>query len=339
MREVKPPQEEFDVWFDVVLRLNAAPHWLSPDAPASEVVLSSRARLMRNLAGLPFPHACTRAELEIVQRRVGEALTRLGWSERRSVSDAEKAVLVGSRLVSPDFGWGQPGRSAFLSPAREACVMANEEDHIRIQAVMPGFSLESALRIAEAVEHSLQETMEFAQDSEFGHLAASVSNAGSGRRLGAMLHLPCTALSGAAPSGADFDVRGLLGEMSTGIGAFVQVSSTSLEPSELQSRIALLIDKEHDSRRRLGTEILERRVEVALERIQVAEGLNLQEAVNAVSWLRAGAVSGLFPRSLRELDSLLALLNIGPMDEPTTNLRRQRLMRRFLELTLPWPAS
>jgi protein arginine kinase len=341
MQEVKPP-EECDAWVDAVLRQNSRPYWLEGDAPQGDVALSSRARLMRNLAGFSFPNRATRRELETVQaaaRSAIEGFEGVAFTERSNVSRAEAAVLVGSRLVSPDFQWGAPGRSIFLDASRSISVMVNEEDHLRIQAVTPGFSPGFALGLLQKVESVLSDAMQFAQ-GPVGYLATFPSNSGKGRRVGAMLHLIGFALSGRKPDlGNGFEVRGLLGESSTGLGSFVQVSTPQREPSELQAGIEHLMSEERKMRQEIGEHKLREGVDQALEQMQGSGGLSLWKATNLVSWLRLGACYGVYDRSQRELDALLALLTLGPPDEPTTNVRRKRLVARFLELTLPWASS
>ena len=211
--------EDFDVWFDAVLRQVNRPAWLKGDAPYSEVAISSRARLMRNLEGFFFPHRCSRQELEEVRRLVKDAVApprrqplegrarksdiSTQFEERQRISDAERAMLVGSRLISPEFPWQSPGRSVYLSGDRASAIMVNEEDHLRIQAVVPGLSPGLALSTAESVEKVLTGVMQFAYDAEFGYLSASASNLGSGKRVGAMLHLIGLAECGELAGGQD----------------------------------------------------------------------------------------------------------------------------------------
>ena len=128
-------------------------------------------------------------------------------------------------------------------------------------------------------------------------------------------------------------------ETSTGFGAFVQVSSTTATPMELEAAVKLLIAKERGARQQIEPEELAGYVASAREQIDAEDGLTLQEAINILSTLRLGTVYGQFERTPREMDALLAILSFGPPDEPTTNLRRARLMRRFLSSTLPWSPS
>src|SRR5437868_5584900 len=166
-------------------------------------------------------------------------------------------MLLGSRLVSPDFDWHKPGRSIFLNANRSVSVMVNEEDHLRIQAVTPGFSLGLAQSFTSKVESSLKGTMHFAQDSRLGYLASSPSNCGEGTRLGVMLQLAGLAHTASIPDlGKDIEIRGLHGETSSGFGALVQVSSISANPMELEAAVKLLIAKERGARRQIEPEEL-----------------------------------------------------------------------------------
>jgi protein arginine kinase len=339
MHEVKavPAGNEFDAWFDIVLKQNARPHWLTSDGAESDVILSTRARVMRNLDGLPFPHRCNLAQLDEVQRLVRNAATPL--IERRLVPDVERAILAGSRLVSVDFPWGARGRSVFVDPQRAVALMANEEDHLRIQAVLAGLDVEGASALANHVEAALGERLNFSWQANNGYLAASAPNAGTGARLGVMAHVPASRLIGLPDWGPEIEVRGFMGEVTTGLGAYLQVSSVSLGPRELAEVLEHLIEYERNRRGELDPRLLESKVQESQDRLSSREGTNLWDAVSCLSWLRLGSVFGKIERTPRELDTLLALLVIGPHDEPETNLRRTRLMSRFLELTLPWATS
>ncbi len=363
--------EDFDKWFDAVLRLNRRPAWLSGDAPHHDVAVSSRARLMRNLAGFPFPGRCAPRRLEKVQSLVRHELMlspgplppgdgRAGgahspnrpktaatdslpiFEERKNVSQAERAMLVGSRLVSPEFLWEAPGRSVFLNADRSVAIMVNEEDHLRIQCVTAGLSPETAQLTTQDSERALAKSLEFAQDHEFGYMAASPYNAGEGLRVGVMLHMPAltaerrvsTILETLRKRG--FEVRGLLGERSTGLGAYVQISTTRRTAGELILSVRHLIDREREARIRLSPAWIATAVESALQRTWAKDGLSLAGATRLLGRLRLGALRGLLDRHPRGLDALLALVCYGDPDKPSANRRRAHLVRRYLELTLEW---
>ncbi len=331
--------QEFDPWLDAVLRQAVAPAWLQGDAPQSDVVISSRARLMRNLSGYPFTHSASRPELEAIERECLAAGLAGNFTQVQNLPEVQRAVLVGSRLISPEFDPNKPGRNLLLSPDRGVAIMVNEEDHLRIQAVTAGLSIESSLSAAQSAEARLAERLTFAQDSEFGFLAASTSNAGAGRRLGVMLHLGGLAASGAAPEAVrqldaqGFEVRGLLGERSLGIAGYVQVSTTTDRLSELSDSLNVLIYQERQAKSAFYEQRIREGVDGARKKIDAQEGMNIDAATRAIGWLRLGALRGIGEYHPRRLDALLTLILFGEDDDPPTNRRRSRLFRQFLGLT------
>ncbi|HZH97679.1 MAG TPA: hypothetical protein VEX38_01800, partial [Fimbriimonadaceae bacterium] len=147
-------------WSHMVLRSMPQPGWLAQDAPHREIVLSSRARYMRNLRGYRFPHHASTKDLLQIRDRVLESAkgTAEEFEAFTSMGHSEREYFVACRLLSPDFRWDAPGRALLLDPQRSTSLMINEEDHIRLQALTAGWSIETADRIAEGVLEGLRRT-------------------------------------------------------------------------------------------------------------------------------------------------------------------------------------
>lgn len=136
----------------MVLRTMPPPAWLSPDAPQCDIVLSSRCRLMRNLRGFRFPHHAPLEELSEVSSRVCKA-AGAHFEVHKRLTTPERDYLLGCRLLSPDFAYLEPFRALLLDGAFECSVMVNEEDHLRLQTLTAGWSVDAARRSAtQAVE-------------------------------------------------------------------------------------------------------------------------------------------------------------------------------------------
>jgi protein arginine kinase len=187
----------------MVLRSMPPPAWLASDAPQGDVVLSSRCRVLRNVAGYRFPHAAERSELEEVLKKTLAAVKseHLELEAHRNVSDAEKEHLIACRLSSHHFDMNAPGRALLLDGPRSVSLMVNEEDHLRLQALTAGWSIGSAAAQAEAVLDRLEGALSFAKSPRFGVLAASPFNTGVGRRLSSMFHLIGLAQAKRLPKG------------------------------------------------------------------------------------------------------------------------------------------
>ena len=150
-----------DGWKRMMLHSMPMPAWLAQDAPHSDVVLSSRVRIMRNVAGFRFPHTAPTEELLAVQK----LLLAGAPSELKAfkhLTPAELDHLVGGRLVSTEFPIDQQGRAVLLNAERTTSAMVNEEDHLRLQVLTGGWSAESADSIAKQTLGVFDDKMDWA---------------------------------------------------------------------------------------------------------------------------------------------------------------------------------
>jgi len=321
---------------DALLRNHTLPAWLQGDAPESDVVISSRVRLARNFAGLPFPGACSRRQLLVVLHNVRKTLPT-EFEERSIIGKAERSLLIGSRLLSPNHVLDNATRSVFVSKDRSASVMVNEEDHVRVQSVTGGLALDAAAARTQALADGLGADLPMAQAPGIGFATAWPGNAGEGKRIGVMLHLGAMALNRRKPDVPDgFALRGLLGEGSRGFGGFVQVSTTQRSYEELLDYTTVLIEGERSARQEIDPATIDQS-EAALEEPDEDDGMPLDKAVDLVSRMRLqAALDRNAPRSSRDYDALLAVLDLRSTVGESASLKRRSLIRRFLELSLPW---
>lgn len=275
------------------------PAWLAVDAPQNDVVLSSRVRTMRNLRGYAFPHHLERRELDAVQSQVLGALKGADLEIMRQLAPGERHYLVGCRLISFEFAFDSPGRSLVLNRDRSASVMVNEEDHIRIQALSAGWSPDTALRLADSIHERLERQLSFAWSPRFGYLAASPYNSGEGRRVSAMFHLIGLAHLRRLPNVLKalalrkIASRGLFGESSRAIGAYVQVSITEGRLADFIGACEYLMTEERAARREVGRDFLLERTLNVRDFVRGSPVLSLADAFRALGWLRWAAVIGL----------------------------------------------
>jgi protein arginine kinase len=223
-----------------------APAWLVAGGD-SGVVLSSRARLARNLDGLPFPGRATAAQRGVVFSRLRRAmehadgLSLLAACEASELSDLDRAVLLERRLISREFCRQRESSGVFVDTSQSVCLMVNEEDHLRVQAVVPGLCFEAAWQRIDALDDTLSRMLRFAYDPDLGFLTACPTNVGTGLRISAMMHLPGLVLTdqmGACICAAEklsLAVRGIFGEGTEAVGHVFQLSNQStLGESELE---------------------------------------------------------------------------------------------------------
>src|SRR5213075_460741 len=166
------------------------------EGPHNKIVLSSRVRLARNLKGLAFPGWAKKAErvksLEQIRPEV-EGLAQMGDSFSESMDNLtvlDKNILVERHLISREHAAKNAGSGLVLNREESLCVMVNEEDHLRMQALRPGLQLRQAWHAIDQVDSKLEKKMEFAFTGDLGYLTACPTNVGTGIRVSAMLHLP-----------------------------------------------------------------------------------------------------------------------------------------------------
>jgi len=310
--------QEKESWKRMVLQSLPKPAWLSEDAPQGDVVLSSRTRLMRNLRGHRFPNKADQNELiEVMNSILDAARESQPYLEIfKGLTNAERDHLVGCRLVSPDFEWTLPGRAFLVDADRSIGLMVNEEDHLRIQALSAGWSIENCEAAATACLNALESCLTFAFSPDFGYLSGSPFNCGLGRRQSSMLHLIGLAHQRRLPSvikalaAKGIAVRGLFGESSRAIGAYVQVSVVAGSRSEFCGACEYLLVEERAARKAVGRDTLLERAQQAKNFVLGCPTISLADALRVLAWVRWAASDGIegFNFSPREADAALASL-------------------------------
>ncbi|MCE9589060.1 MAG: protein arginine kinase [Planctomycetes bacterium] len=224
-----------------------AGEWLRGAGPHSEIVISARIRLARNLAGYPFVNRANRRQrFEIVERCRTELTNgRLAggvlWVSLQESTELDRQLLVERHLVSRQHA--QAGedlpRAVAIGTDETFAIMVNEEDHLRMQVLRSGFQLVEAFEQINRIDDVLEDNLEFAYSRRFGYLTACPTNVGTGIRVSVMLHLPALTLTGEiekvrrAARDMHLAVRGMFGEGSEALGDFYQVSNqTTLGRSE-----------------------------------------------------------------------------------------------------------
>ncbi len=142
----------------------AVSSWMSNDGPDSDIVLSSRIRFARNLDEYNFPTLFTNGEAEAVAVTIMEradntsiaAFGKLEMIKMDEIPSLQKRVLVEKHLISPNLAENSVHGAVLLSENEEVSIMINEEDHVRIQCLFPGFQLSEALKAANEIDDWLE---------------------------------------------------------------------------------------------------------------------------------------------------------------------------------------
>lgn len=285
--------------------------WLSGQGEEALVVLSTRVRLARNVAGCKFP---TSADTETRQRIVSYFDSALSRSQVLADGQYFKAVdirpmdrdfLVERHLISPLFlSNGDVAKALYISPAERVSIMVNEEDHLRIQALTAGFDPQGAFNLALQYDTEVGKYLEFEYDPDFGYMTACPTNAGTGMRASVLIHLPGLVLTRdiekviSRITHSGLIVRGFYGEGSDVLGNLFQVSNQNtlgISEAEIISEITRvireIIDAEAAARQRLmdeAADMVEDRVWRAFGILKYARVLTSDEVMNLLSAIRLG---------------------------------------------------
>src|SRR2546421_6351035 len=250
---------------------NRAGEWLRGSGPMSEVVISSRIRLARNVAGYPFLCKCSRAQRTTLEHKIRDTILGSNISPQTLYVDLDQApemdrqLLVERHLISKPHAASEGARGVAVGENETLSIMINEEDHLRIQVLRSGLQLDEAWDQINAVDDTLESKLDFAFHARFGYLTACPTNVGTGIRVSVMLHLPALKLTGEiekvfrAAKELKLAVRGLYGEGTEATGDFYQISNqTTLGKSEedlisdfKHLVIPKIIDYEHHARKTL----------------------------------------------------------------------------------------
>lgn len=291
--------------------------WLHEQARDSDVVLSSRVRLARNLTGIPFPSRAAQQQREALFHDLSQlsgalhAISPLLVAEVPDLSDIDRQVFRERHLISQKLCEKGKGSGVVVDDSQSLSMILNEEDHLRIQAISPGLDLSAAWRRVDALDNELAQHRTFAFDKTLGYLTACPTNVGTGMRASAMMHLPGLALSGMIPrvcrAGCQLGiaVRGQFGEGTEAVGHIFQLSNqATLGETEvdiiarLEGIFRQLVWSERNARRNL---LAKRRNELldvvgkAYGRLRYGYMLSSKEAVNQLCDLRLGACLGVLP--------------------------------------------
>ncbi len=320
---------------------------LSPQPPtANNIVVSSRVRLARNLEGHPFPGWAKKADrirvIEII-RPVVQSMKEMegAFSETMdNLSAIEKQVLVERHLISREHAAKNVGSAIIINHAGALAVMINEEDHLRMQAIMSGFKLSEVYQLIDQFDTKLSDKLPFAFSLKLGFLTACPTNVGTGIRASAMLHLPALLLLEhinkivQAVNKLGLAVRGLYGEGTETLGNLFQISNqTTLGEKEVDilERLSKVITEiiKHEQNARLT--LLEKNPRMVYDHIGRAYGIlaNAQtitskETMNLLSMLSLGIDLGLFN------DLTHAMVNQVFMDTQPAHLQRNHNNQKLL---------
>lgn len=314
--------------------------WYIGAGEQSDIVVSTRIRLARNIAEYPFPNKLntkSRTELNMLIKEAVEGNNKFGldFKEMKTLARFEAASMAERHIVSPEFASDADGRALLISPEEDISIMLCEEDHIRVQVMKSGFALDEAYAVADELDNILGEKFNFAFDERIGYLTQCPTNLGTGMRASVMLHLPALTVSGQihklinTVSKLGLTFRGAYGEGTNAVGDMYQLSnqitlgiSEEFAIKNLKAITLQLCAQERTAREELLKDpVTEDRIYRAYGILKWARLLNTKELMENLSLVRLGSVSGKINVPLETVNELMV-----SMQPATINARAgQRL--------------
>lgn len=313
---------------------NANPPWMRNESD-SDIVISTRIRLARNLANTRFPISFTEQEAHVIEDKTALALLsiednpyRFSYFPIKNLPLLQRQILVEKHLISPNLAKRQRIGSVFLTEDESISILVNEEDHIRIQCLARGMNLEDAFKEARQMDRFLSKHVTYAYQDRYGYLTSCPTNVGTGLRASVMLHLPALTLTKQMNgliqlmTRLGMVVRGIYGEGSVNLGNVYQISNQiTLGKSELDilqelsDVVEQVIQKEQFARKQLlkrAPSILEDRLSRSLGTLTYAKILSSEEAASCLSNVRLGVSLGLLaPISQSSLNECMLVMQPG----------------------------
>ncbi|MDR4509258.1 MAG: protein arginine kinase [Candidatus Brocadiaceae bacterium] len=312
--------------------------WLRGTGPESDIVISSRIRLARNIARYPFlsrANVKQKKELEEIIRgqiKKAEIVPSIHYVNLSEITQVDRLFLVERHLISREHAGGDGERGVAFGKSENISLMVNEEDHLRIQVIRSGLELNEAWEAINDIDNKLERNLNYAYSPRFGYLTACPTNVGTGMRASVMLHLPALGMTHHiekvfnAVMKLGLVVRGLYGEGTQVSGDLYQISNQfTLGKSEIEiieiieSVIPRITSYERMARKALVSESreqLEDRVWRSYGMLKVARMISSEEIMHLLSQVRMGVNLGIIDDvEMKTLNELFILTLPGHLQK------------------------
>lgn len=322
--------------------------WYNTSGNDFDTVLSSRVRFARNIAGYPFAPDLPEKSAEKIISDVckvydGKDFKRIDFEK---LSGAEAASYVEKHYVSPEFTAVKGPHTLLLNEGTGTAIMICEEDHVRLQSILPGLALEDAYRTACEYDDMLDKELDIAYDERLGYLTHCPTNLGTGMRASVMMFLPALTMTGKINALAiqlskiGLTMRGLFGEGTESKGNLYQISNQvtlGISEEETLKKLGDIVAQINEQERKLRTTLRSENSDWLCDRIMRAEGtlkyahmLSSSEFTELFSDIRLGIALGIIHDiDYMTLSSLLveimpATLTLSLDKKPKTEAERDR---------------
>lgn len=230
-------------------------NWYLQSGKDSDVVISSRVRLARNIEDFPFLNKCSKENLNKIMDLMKEITPSLGYGLKfinlKDLDDITKISLVEKNIIGPDYINKNAG-AILINDEENICIMINDEDHIKLQVFSSGQDLENLMNLAVEIDEKLGDLVKYSYSKKFGFLTACPTNIGTGMKVSVMVHLPALSITGNVDkvlnivNNFGMNIRGIYGEGSKSQGNIYQISnsqSLGLTEKEIVKNLKVITDK------------------------------------------------------------------------------------------------
>ncbi|MFH1772250.1 MAG: protein arginine kinase [Candidatus Omnitrophota bacterium] len=330
--------------------------WLNGKGISSDIVFSSRIRLARNICDFPFPWRSTKAQCQQIMNKIKDEVFQISqlkdslFIDLQATDELDKQFLLERHLISQEHMVGLPGRAVIVSKDESFSFMVNEEDHLRLQVMKPGFDLNYCWQQLNGIDDKLASSMAFAYLDDIGYLTSCPTNVGTALRASCMLRLPALVLTKRINkilellSKISFTTRGLFGEGTQAYGDFFQISnqvSLGLTEEELIDNLSGVVNQiksqEVSARDTLLTKYklsVQDSVFRALGILQNAMLITTKEALSHLSMLSLGMDLGIIKDIRREVvNNLFITIQPAHLQKTESKVLKDK-ERRFIRANI-----
>ena len=302
-------------------------NWYMQNGKESDVIISSRVRLSRNIKGIPFVSKCSNDELKAVYTKMKEITPALGYGLKfiplKDIDELNKQCLVEKNLISLEFAKSKnPYTAIMINDEENICIIINEEDHIKLQVFSSGLDLENLMNLAIEIDQKLEEFIPYSFHHQYGYLTACPTNVGTGLKVSVLAHIPALELTGNVRkilnvvNNLGISIRGVNKEEDNIKGQLYQITNNQtlgVTEKEITKNLKLvsqkIIEQERIARKFLAKKEIEFEDKVYRDYgiLTNARKISEDEAIDLLSMVKMGTDLGV----IKELnDQKIAELNL-----------------------------
>ena len=285
--------------------------WYNAQGNNSDVVMSSKIRLARNLADAPFPSRMSNEIRKSVCKKIFAAVKNspvageFDLIELQSENDLKRISMAEQGVISPEFAKQNNFGTVLVSKNEDVSIMLCEEDHIRLSVFAAGQNLDDILI----------DNLKIAFSERLGFLTSNPMNLGTGLKASFILHLPAISAKGMILSLTNmvsklgFDVKPVYSDESDFYELSNRITLGITEKNaidNLNSICEQIVKQERTFRQELiEYEDFEDKIFRAMGTLKMARKLTSKEFYSLISLVRLGISMGSFDEKYETVSKLL----------------------------------